>query len=219
MKFLHPDSKFMYYAFKFSDLVTLNILFIVCSLPILTIGASLSAMHYVLLGILRDNLDHGIAYSFFKSFRANFKQGTAIWLLYLLIGCIIAFDLYLFQIGILTLSPIVKYIIYIVGFIMLCSMNWVFILQSRYTNPILATIRNSFLFCVFHFWDTLLMTAFICVPFILVILSSSTIPVIFICGFAVCGILQTFFYNRIFHMHEKMVEDSLNEIAQNEPSY
>ena len=64
---------------KLADLMLLNILFLVCSLPIFTIGASFTAMYYVTLK-LAENEEGYIARGFLKSFKQNFKQATIIWL-------------------------------------------------------------------------------------------------------------------------------------------
>ena len=45
---LHYDSKFMYALSKLTDLMILNALTFVCALPIFTMGASLTALHYAL---------------------------------------------------------------------------------------------------------------------------------------------------------------------------
>lgn len=68
-----------------ADLMILNIVFIICCLPIVTIGASLTALHYVTLKMVRNEESY-IVKSFFKSFKQNFKQATIINLIMLLFG-------------------------------------------------------------------------------------------------------------------------------------
>ena len=70
----------------------LNILFLVCSLPIFTIGASFTAMYYVTLK-LAENEEGYIARGFLKSFKQNFKQATIIWLILLFFGIVLVLDL------------------------------------------------------------------------------------------------------------------------------
>ena len=80
---------------KFFDIMVLNILWTVCSIPIVTMGASTTAVYYVMLKLVRDEEGPTVK-SFFRSWRENFKQATAIWLLLLAAGALIAFDLYFF---------------------------------------------------------------------------------------------------------------------------
>ena len=75
---------------KLGDLIILNVLWIVCSIPIFTIGASTTAVYYVTLKMVRDEEDSTIK-SFFRSFKSNFKQATAIWLILLAAGAVLAF--------------------------------------------------------------------------------------------------------------------------------
>ena len=77
---------------KFFDVMILNLLWVVCSIPIVTMGASTTAVYYVTMKLVRDE-DGPTIRSFFKSFKENFKQATIIWLILMVIGAIIGFDL------------------------------------------------------------------------------------------------------------------------------
>ena len=82
------DNPVWRYIGKFGDLILLNVLWIVCSIPIFTIGASTTAVYYVTLKLVRD--EDGYTFrSYFRSFKENFKQATAIWLLLLILGRIV----------------------------------------------------------------------------------------------------------------------------------
>ena len=67
MKFLNLDSPLMQGLGKMADLMWLNVLTLICCLPIVTIGASLTAMNYMALKIAR-NEECYITRGFFKSF-------------------------------------------------------------------------------------------------------------------------------------------------------
>lgn len=69
----------------------LNILWLVCSLPIVTIGASTTALFYVTLKMAEDR-DDGLTRMFFKAFRENFKPATKLWLILLAVGSFLAVD-------------------------------------------------------------------------------------------------------------------------------
>lgn len=201
--FLRPDSKFMFYANKASDLMGLNLLMLLFCLPVFTLGPSVTAMHYVLLKILRDELEEGVIRTFWKAFRSNFKQATLLWLIYLPIGLLLGLDLLLFHKGLFSLPQILKYFLIALLVVWLLNLNWALILQSRYYNPVKITLRNALLFCLFHPIDTLLISAVLCVPFALIIFMPEMTPVVLLCGFGLSGILAAALYNRIFIHHEK----------------
>lgn len=79
MKFFNMDSPVSRFLTKLFDIVWLNILTMICALPIVTAGASFTAMHYVLLHMVRNEEGY-IAKSFFRVFKQNFRQATLVWL-------------------------------------------------------------------------------------------------------------------------------------------
>ena len=86
--FFNYDNPVWRFIGKFGDLIILNILWLVCSIPVITIGASTTAVYYVTLKLARDDDGYTIR-SFFKSFKENFKQSTVIWLILLAVGVIL----------------------------------------------------------------------------------------------------------------------------------
>ena len=89
MNFLKPDSPAMNFISTVADLIIVNILFIICSIPIVTVGAAYSAKYYVSMKIIRGE-GTGVFIPFFKAFGKNFKQATIVWLIMLVaIGLII----------------------------------------------------------------------------------------------------------------------------------
>lgn len=85
------DNPVMQFLSKMFDLIVLNLIFILSCIPIITIGASISALYYVCLKMLRGE-DPYIWQNFWKSFRQNFKQSTVVWLLFLAAVVILGMD-------------------------------------------------------------------------------------------------------------------------------
>lgn len=80
---------------RVADVFFLTALWAVCSLPVITAGASTSALYYVSLKMVR-NREGYLGKSFFKAFRDNFAQSTVMWLLMLAVGAFLGTDLYFF---------------------------------------------------------------------------------------------------------------------------
>lgn len=72
------DGNFIHICDKIFDVVALGFLWILCCLPIITIGASTTAMYYALVKCVKRN-DGYIAREFFRSFRLNLVPGTILW--------------------------------------------------------------------------------------------------------------------------------------------
>lgn len=84
-----PDSALMRVLTRIADLMILNVLFLVTSLPLVTLPASLTALCFVSLRIATDT-DRTIVGDYFRSFRQNFRQATLIGLLAAAVGAALA---------------------------------------------------------------------------------------------------------------------------------
>lgn len=74
------DGSFINICDKIFDVMALGFLWILCSLPIVTIGASTSALYYAMVKCVKKG-DGYIAREFFRSFRLNLMSGCFIWIL------------------------------------------------------------------------------------------------------------------------------------------
>ena len=91
MNILKPDSPVMNFLSTIADLIILDILCIICSLPVVTFGAAYSAKYYVAMKKIRGE-DSGTIVPFFKAFKRNFKQSTIVWLILVVVFAIIGLD-------------------------------------------------------------------------------------------------------------------------------
>ena len=142
-KFFNLDSPLMVFLGQMADLVILNILTIVCCIPVVTIGAAMTALYDAVGKLQREE---GNLYSgFFRAFRSNFRQATALWLLFLLVGGLLLFGMYFYSaagIQVLLLLSVMLFVLWA------AAIAWVFPLQSRFDNRIPATLRNAFVFAI-----------------------------------------------------------------------
>ena len=74
------------------DVLVATVLFVLCCLPVVTIGASTAAMYDVMLCIAGDGCS-SVARRFFGAFRDNFKQATGLWLIVALAGLVVIGDI------------------------------------------------------------------------------------------------------------------------------
>ena len=139
-KTLTTDNPVMNFLTIVCDIVILHFLWLLTSLPVLTIGASTTALYYTTMKCIRNG-QGGVAKMFFKSFKDNFKQATGIGILALIAGFICVFDMY-FAINRNLKSMMV--IFTIMSLIYLFTVLYVFPLQAQFENTIKATIKNAF---------------------------------------------------------------------------
>ena len=97
-RFFNMDNKFFVFMGRVADLLLLNFLCILCCIPVVTAGASITALYYVTLKMARDEESY-IARSFFRSFKQNFKQATIINIIMLLTAAVLFIDLRIARAG------------------------------------------------------------------------------------------------------------------------
>ena len=140
-KIFGPDSKFYKFGTLFCDLVIVVILWIICCIPIITIGASTTALYYVTTRQL-SNREGYVTRDFFKSFKNNFFEATAVTLILLLFSGIIFINIRFFN-----PDTIINSIIYVVQYVILYEILifsvYVFPVLSRFDLKLGALIKTS----------------------------------------------------------------------------
>ena len=199
------DSPLMNGLSKLADLIWLNILATICCIPIITIGASLTALHYVVLKMVKDEEGY-ITRSFFKSFKENFKQATFMWLMLLVVFILLVADFMIFRFsGIVFPGWCQIALIAIAVLIMFATMH-LFPLLSRYENSIRATYKNSLFMGILHLPKTILMMLCWIVPIVITIYVESFFPIVFFLGISGPAFLNALLYKKSFQQLEPETE-------------
>ena len=156
MNFLSSDSWLGRFFNLVFDLVIMHFIWLVCSLPIFTIGASTTALYYTFMK--RTRRDEGYIWkNYFSSFKSNFKQATIIWLIILAVGAILLTDLRIGMAATTSLGPVMVFTssLLLVPFTLI--LLYIFPVQAKFENTVLANIKNAFLMSIANFGYTLLM--------------------------------------------------------------
>lgn len=205
------DSPLMRGLGKMADLMILNLIAMICCIPIITAGASLTALNYMSLKIVRGEECY-IIKGFFKSFKENLKQATAIWLLLLLAILILVGDFYIMQNSGMEFHVALKVIIAVVGVIIIFTAMYVFPVLAKFDNTIKRTVKNAFIMSILQFPKTILMIILYLIPPVVGLLFYQAVPVVFMFGLSVPAWLSAMLYNKFFQKLEDQV------IAATEPA-
>lgn len=215
MKIFDIDSPLMRVLGKAADLLVLNLLTLVMCIPIVTAGASLTAMHYCCLKIVRDH-ENSIPKQFFHSFKDNLRQSTVIWLLFLAVVAFFGLDLHLMYINPTETSTFIFGGIIAALALLFFAGTMVFPIQAKFYNPIPKTLKTAFLFSFKHFPRTLLMLAVNLFPFSLFLLGNlgwMLLPLILCFCFSAPAFLAAVLYNKDFEAAEEAIR-AKNEAKQ-----
>lgn len=155
MGLFNMDSGFARFMNRAIDVLELNILWIIFSLPIFTIGASTCAAYYVTLKMV-DEEEGYVGKMFVKAFKDNFKQGTILWLITApsIYSCYLIWQL-VAKADDVNFVVIAGAIIFTV--VLLIFTLYAYPLLARYENSIRKTIMNSFAISSLYFPRTLFM--------------------------------------------------------------
>ena len=89
---INPNNSILHALTCIFDVIVVTLLFLICCLPVFTVGASAAAMYATMIAIVNDNCT-SVVRSFFGAFRNNFKQATWLWLLDAVIGLVVVGDI------------------------------------------------------------------------------------------------------------------------------
>ncbi len=198
----NPDNPLMRLLGKFFDLIILNLLFLLTSIPIFTIGASLSSLYHITLKIVNDD-DPYIVKGYFKAFRSNFKQATLIWIPCLLACIFFAFDLYIIFNLIGPNYTFLQFPVLILLFIIFSIMIYAFPMLSGYQCTIKQIIKNSILLSIANIPVTVMIIAIhVAIAYIASMSAKNLITVISLLlffGIAFIAYFISFFLLNIFN--------------------
>ena len=205
MRFDITDNVIVRALSKICDMVCLNVLWLVCSIPIITIGASTAALYTVMLKMVKNEEGY-IFRGFFKAFKSNFRQSTIMWLILLLLGIICWIDYWVSGMMPGTAGLIMRSIFLLAGFILLSVINYAFPLTARYENSIRATFRNALLLTIGKLPYTILMAAVVAAAVIASLWNTVTLmfalPLWLIIGVSLIAWINSCILRRVFLIFE-----------------
>jgi len=160
-----PDSKIMAVFGRICDLVLLNFAFLLCCLPLFTIGAAVSALYTVSFRMMREEDSH-ILRQYFRAFRDNFRQATPVFLILLIVvaPALVYFDRVFRLEGIARWSSLIFLLIALVGLLTgSIALPWV----SQFRNSPRQTLLNGLILSISRLPRALAVTAIWLLPVIL----------------------------------------------------
>lgn len=199
------DNPVMQFLSRVADIMLLNMLTLVCSLPIITAGAALSALHKVCQDIVFET-EGGVLRPFFQAFRGNFKQATLAWIGELLAAAAMICDAFLA--ATYFSGNIVMYVLLamlaVLGLGVCCYLTP---LIARYSNTLRRHLINAIVLTVARLPRTLVLEVLSALPVLLFLYS----PAIFVrtsvfwmvIGFALVALVQEYVLRGVFRQLEK----------------
>ncbi len=201
------DSPLVKFMTLITNLICLNVLWLLCCLPVITAGAATTAMYYVVFQYITKK-DDAVLKPFFRAFRENFRTVTPIWILNLLIGAALCAEIFYLSRGAqLWLIVIFAVLLFIYGGASL----YLYPLLARYDAPVRTSILNSFTLAIRHFVSTAFVIGLHAVPVLLALFAPEQFwkfSIVWLMGgFSLIAYLTGRILMTVFQRHEPSSEE------------
>lgn len=212
MNIFSMDSMLGRFLYWIADIFILNILWIIFSLPIFTIGASTTALYYSMMQRQRRDESY-IHKNFIKAFKDNFKQSTILWLIMILVALVLFADLRIGLFFNINQNLLIGKIFIVVSVILMIPylfvLLYIFPIQAKFENTIKDNLKNAILMAIGHLGYTLLLLMIVATFVVLTLFSRAFIGVEILLGVGLYAYLTSNVYITIFrkHLPDELEED------------
>ena len=173
MKFFSVDGALYKFLTRLWDMIKLNLMWLLFSLPVVTVGAATVAAYSVTLKMV-DEQEGYVARQFVKAFKENWRQGIPMGLLALFCSYVVYLD---FELQRVMEGDSTMFLIFGIraAFVFGMSFIYAFPLSARYENTLIGTLKNSVNIATRYFLRTLLLVAVLAVEVIIFIFIYTTL--------------------------------------------
>lgn len=200
MRLFSYDSKFSLIMLKLCYGCYLNLLWLVCSLPVFTAGAATAALYDVTLRLAREE-EPPVTTRFFKAFRENFRQATILWLILLGIGALLGADGYILyhlykstagMVSVICTLGLALIIVAAIAYVIV--LIYVFPLVASVKNTNFAMLKNALLIGIHYLFCTILVFAIHFAMFFAVV---AVFTPLIVFGEGLCALLSSYLLGKV----------------------
>lgn len=199
-----PDGKLFAIVDRAADFAILSLLWLVCCIPIVTIGAATTALYTLALRMQRRE-DYALFRDFFRAFRQNFKQAAALTGILLAALLLLAADARLLTLGMVPGGRAGLCLICALAALVVMTGSYVFALLAFFDDPVLAHLRNAVLMSLRYFPRTVLvlLTSFGPAAAAAAVYQNTHLPayLVLVFGAALSARINSFFLYPVFQKH------------------
>lgn len=201
MNLLNEDNIIHIFLNKLGDIIVANLLFLVCCIPIITIGPALTALYHCMLRTVKGN-NNGTTKTFFLAFKENFRQSLIVWLGLLAVGFILFLNIRFLQ---NTASVVSKPLFYvslgIAGLVIILAL-YIFPVIAAFANTTVNLLKNAYVFAFLHFPSTLAIAVITILPMFMTYRDIKLLPLYACCwfffGFGLTAYVNSLLLYRMF---------------------
>lgn len=202
MSIFAVDGKLAVFLNRLGSLIVLNLLTVVCCIPVVTAGAAMTALYAMTLRLTRGE-EEQIVGNYLKAFRDNFKQATLLWLIGGGIVLFMAFDIWLLRSLSGTFGQVYRILLFALILLFVMVLIHAFAVLARFDNTTRNTVKNALLFCAGHIGPACLMAAVTLIPAILLTVSYRFFSVDILIGISGPAYVASMYFTPLFRAYEE----------------
>ena len=202
MSIFAADSKLTIVLNTIGNLMVLNILALICMLPVVTAGASLTALYTMTMRIVRKE-EGSIIRGFLGAFKNNLKKSTMIWIPGAALLVFMAFDIWLLRFITGTFGLVYRVLLFVLMLFIGMVLMHAFVLTARFENTVKNTLKNAVVIVASHLPQSALMLVIFLLPVLLLFVSMRFVSVDILIGLSGPAWLASVYFCPLFHSFEE----------------
>lgn len=204
MRIFCYNSPLMKFLNRLADIMLLNILYLVCSLPLITAGAAQTALYSCVMNLDGPN-EQPVFRRYFKVFCADFCRSTALFGVWLVAMLLVLLNLWFYFIFLREIDGWYRVLPMIPAVLLLLVSSYLFPLQAYFDSGFLQLLKNAVSLTFVHLPMTVIITAINCIPVLLLYFKTDIFVYLMavwtLFGFALIAYLNGYLCKRVFCKH------------------
>ena len=201
-----PENPFWMFMSKIADVLCISLLWLLFSIPVVTIGASTTALFQFTLK-QSANEEGYVWHTFFNAFKKNFKQATIIWIPALLLGILLIVEAYVCLAVGTPFSNMLFFAFMLLGIIYILILMWVFPIIALFELSTKKAVGNAFVMAV----GNLHVSITIAVIAAALIWVFQHVPILSVFGMGFFAFFSSYFFRSVFRRYMDAEENGSKE--------
>lgn len=209
--FFDPEGGIMKALSRIADLAILNIVWMICCIPVITAGAATTALFDICLKMVK-NRESYIVRGYVKSFKNNFKKATIIWILMLVVVLVLGMDFRIMCYWENDLRYPMLVLILLALLLAVFVFVYVFALVAKFENTVLEYVKNAFFMSLKHFPATLVLVVILGLQIyacLFVMANDQYLPILVLFGGSAFTYLMAYVHQKVFKNYINEEEEEL----------
>ena len=213
------DGPFFTVLSRALDIIILNVLWMICCLPVVTIGPATAALYGVYFKV-KEKKDYNVFTQFFQEFRDNFKQGFLASLVFIAAALLLYVDYRVVFFDETFSMTFLQGLFWVVLAVAVAYFSWLFPLIAKFENTFGGMLKNARVMLVRHLPLTAVITALNSLPWLLLyffpaLTLQNMLLFWLLMGFGLITYINSIFlYNCFFHYFDQAYIDKLKKAQE-----